>query len=292
MDLCLLTVRVAQDDGTFVMYYTADVKGHPRFHCVGTATSTSILGPYTPQSSAFACPIGKELGGDSDANQGGAIDPDGFFDKDSNKRYVAYKVDGNSIGHGGTCGNWPLNGDPVIPTPIMLQEVNATDGITKIGPPVQILDRDDQDGPLIEAPSMYKANGVYFLFFSSNCFAGPLYDTNYATSTSILGPYEKSARPLFITGDGQHLLAPGGTDIAADGSFLVFHGSMKNQYTNDGNGKWMGDFNNRGKTTRDGGKDDPPENIEPDTPTSGHRPGLIRSMYTAKPSWDGHTVHI
>lgn len=289
------------------MYYTAEVRDHPHWHCVGIATASSVLGPYTPQPSYFSCPIGKALGGDTAKNEGGAIDPDGFFDKDSNKRYVVYKVDGNGMGHGGNCGNWPLNGEPVIPTPIMLQEVDVKDGITKIGSPVQILDRDEHDGPLIEAPSLYKANGVYFLFFSSNCFAGPLYDTSYATSRLISGPYVKTGRPLFVTGDGPHLMAPGGPDISADGETLVFHGSMKNQYTNNGNGVWEGDLNHRrrrGKPEPDpdtdsgvvngkpSNRDGDPENSDPDKPKSPKRPGLIRSMYVAKPKFDGETVHV
>lgn len=36
-------------------------------------------------------------------SQGGAIDASGY--DDNGQRYVVYKVDGNSIGHGGACGN-------------------------------------------------------------------------------------------------------------------------------------------------------------------------------------------
>lgn len=290
------------------MYYTGEVNGRPRFHCVGAATASSVIGPYTPQPFYFSCPIGKALGGDTDENQGGSIDPDGFFDKDCNKRYVVYKVDGNGIGHGGTCNNWPLYGKPIIATPIMLQEVDVKDGTTKIGRPVPILDRDKLDGPLIESPSLYKANGVYFLFFSSNCFAGPSYDTSYATSTSILGPYIKTGQPLLVTGDGPHLLAPGGPDVSANGKTLVFHGSMKNEYPNYSHGESEGDLSHRkrqrGKSKiilgnnlntiernsldRDGELD----NANPDDPKSPKRVGLIRSMYVAKLRWEGNKVYV
>ena len=108
----------------------------------------------------------------------------------------------------------------------MLQEVGA-DGVTKVGAAVQILDRDDSDGPLIEAPSLHRSNeGIYFLFFSSNCFTTPRYDTSYATATSVNGPYTKAGRPLLITGDGPDLVGPGGLDIITDGSMVVFHGHM------------------------------------------------------------------
>ena len=194
------------------MYYADEILGNPAHHCLGVATSKNVLGPYDPVDTPFACPI----------DQGGAIDADGFQDVDG-KRYVVYKVDGNSIGHGGECMNAVA---PIVPTPIMLQAV-AADGITPIGGPSEVLDRDDFDGPLIEAPSLHRtAEGIYFLFFSSNCFSGPLYDTSYATSRSIYGPYTKSDLPLFITGDGPDMRGPGGSDIVKDGSRLVLHGHI------------------------------------------------------------------
>jgi len=194
------------------MYYADEIAGNPAHHCVGVATSENILGPYTPHDTPLACPI----------DQGGAIDADGFQDADG-KRYVVYKVDGNSIGHGGECVNSVA---PIVPTPILLQAV-AADGITPIDDPVEVLNRDAYDGPVIEAPSLYRTSeGIYFLFFSSNCFSGPLYGTSYATATSIYGPYTKSERPLFITGDGPDMCGPGGLDIVKDGSRVVLHGHL------------------------------------------------------------------
>lgn len=181
---------------------------------MGAATSKNVVGPYVPLDHPLACPDVNTLGG--------AIDPDGFHDLSTNKRYVTYKVDGNSIGHGGVCGN---SIEPVVPTPIMLQEVGR-DGISLIGGAVQILDRDDIDGPLIEAPSLHRSSeGIYFLFFSSNCFTTPKYDVSYATATNIYGPYTKSSRPLLVTSDAD-LTGPGGLDIIKDGDLIVFHGHM------------------------------------------------------------------
>jgi len=93
-----------------------------------------------------------------------------------------------------------------------------------------ILDRDDTDGPLIEAPSLIRTQeGVYVLFFSSNCYSGPYYDTSYATSTTgVHGPYHKSTKPLLITGgDGRGLQSPGGTTVAPDGKSFVFYNDQK-----------------------------------------------------------------
>jgi beta-xylosidase len=91
---------------TYVLYYAATDARQTVQHCVGAATADNILGPYTDQASPIACPL----------SQGGAIDPSGFTDADGTY-YVVYKIDGNSIGHGGSCGNTV---DPIVPTPHML----------------------------------------------------------------------------------------------------------------------------------------------------------------------------
>lgn len=76
------------------MYYSASTTEDASKHCVGAATSTNILGPYTPvDDDALFC----------DLTVGGAIDAAGF--NDNGQRYVVYKVDGNSLGNGGACMN-------------------------------------------------------------------------------------------------------------------------------------------------------------------------------------------
>jgi beta-xylosidase len=83
--------------------------------------SDTILGPYTSAETTIAYPLDK----------GGAIDPSGFTDTDGKKHYVMYKVDGNSLGDGGMCGN----NDHSHSTPLMLQPLKD-DGISPIGDPV------------------------------------------------------------------------------------------------------------------------------------------------------------
>lgn len=85
-----------QPDGSFIMYFSATTTADTSKHCVGAAKASSVTGPYTPTSdSALICPLA----------QGGAIDAATYKDPTGGQRYVAYKVDGNSIGHGGACGN-------------------------------------------------------------------------------------------------------------------------------------------------------------------------------------------
>lgn len=199
----------ALPSGAFVLYFSARVAGHPH-HCVGAATSRAVLGPYTPLPTPLACPL----------RAGGAIDASAFLDPADGARYLLYKVDGNSIGHGGLCGNTAA---PVVPTPIMLQRV-APDGTTVAGgAAVRIFDREKQDGPLVEAPSLMRAaDGMYVLFFSSSCFSSAGYNVDYAVADSVAGPYVRAARPLIVSGMGG-LMAPGGATVAVDGRHLVFH---------------------------------------------------------------------
>lgn len=190
------------------MYFAATTSQDTSKHCVGTATSSTVEGPYTASNTIFACPLA----------QGGAIDPSGFTDSDGTL-YVTYKIDGNSLGGGGTCGN----GDGSHSTPLMLQPVGA-DGVTPSGPAVQILDRDTADGPLVEAPYLILVNGTYVLFFSSNCYSGPLYDISYATASAVRGPYTKASTPLLQSGDdGGALYSPGGASVDPAGTRMVFH---------------------------------------------------------------------
>ncbi|KAK3994723.1 glycosyl hydrolase [Cladorrhinum sp. PSN332] len=214
------------------MYYSAQLPGNSSaFHCIGAAVSTaSILGPYKPLPSPLACPL----------SRGGAIDPSGFLDPVTGRRYLVYKVDGNSLGNGGSCGNTI---PPLKSTPIMLQRVSETDGVTLVGEPVQILDRDERDGPLVEAPDLWydQKSGRHVLFYSNHCWSEEGYSVNYAVSDSgVAGNYVKmngtgdtGERALVMTegrGDGFNLSAPGGAAgyVDAEGkSGIVFHANCK-----------------------------------------------------------------
>jgi len=152
-------------------------------------------------------------------SEGGAIDAQAFKDING-QRYIAYKIDGNSIGNGGDCYNMV---EPIIPTPIMLQKI-ASDGTTFQGPPVKILDNlGISDAGIVEAPSITRsAEGVYFLFFSNGCYTFPSYTVSYATSKRIGGPYVRNHVPLLKTGD-YHLLGPGSASVSVDGVHMLFH---------------------------------------------------------------------
>ncbi|GAB7353435.1 hypothetical protein MBLNU459_g3903t1 [Dothideomycetes sp. NU459] len=200
---------IMNDLGQYVLHYSARRLNGNGKHCIGAAVSITAVGPYVPETDPLACPL----------DQGGAIDSSAFRDVDGTF-YVVYKVDGNSIGHGGSCGNMV---EPIVPTPILIQQL-AADALTPVGSPVQILDRNSNDGPLVEAPSLTRSSdGSYVLFFSSNCYASKWYDVTYAFADNVLGPYVK-AGPMAVTGrPDAALYSPGGADVDADAQHAVFH---------------------------------------------------------------------
>ncbi|KAL2130888.1 hypothetical protein VTI74DRAFT_5818 [Chaetomium olivicolor] len=224
---------VRLNDTAWVLYYAGQMGGNnSAFHCIGAATADSVLGPYTPLPEPLACPL----------DRGGAIDPAGFLDPATGRRWVVYKVDGNSMGSGGECGNGV---EPGRATPILLQEVDDQDGVTLVGEPLEILDREAAvDGPLVEAPELFFARpesqpdgrGRYVLFYSNHCWDDPGYSVNYAVGEvggGVAGPYRRSgSNPLVGTGDAFNITAPGGAAVVASqpgnggggGGWMVFHG--------------------------------------------------------------------
>lgn len=107
-------------DNSWAMYYSAPSReDHPEGQgkrCVGVAMATSVRGPFTGLPDPLGCwPA-----------QGGSIDAAGFYDPNTNTRWVTYKIDGNAVGpSGGACGNEPTNGQQPASTFIMLQQVSS-----------------------------------------------------------------------------------------------------------------------------------------------------------------------
>lgn len=195
-------------DKSYIMYFSGELPGGG--HCIGAARSETDVGPYEMDPEPLVCP----------SDEGGAIDPAGFLDKKTGKRYIMYKVDGNALGGGAA-------------TPIRLQQVDAADGSTLIGDAITIMDRIvSEDGPLVEAPSLVSTpGGAYMLFFSSHMYTDSKYDVKYAVAESIEGPYVRGPGPLLQT-PWLGLTGPGGGTSPEDGGVMAFHG-----WCGDGKGR-------------------------------------------------------
>ena len=217
----------------FLLYYSAVSSANPNRHCIGVASFASSpsspipSGPFQPTSpNPLICPL----------NQGGAIDAAIFTDTSDSTTppsnsplYLLYKIDGNTLGHGGICGNTV---PPLASTPIMLQALDPS-GLNVSGSPITLSDREPSDGPLIEAPTLVKSDqGVYFLFFSSGCTRSDSYDVKYATAEKIDGPYTRAAAPLLKSGDYGGLVAPGSVSVVRSGSgwVMAFAARVQSQF--------------------------------------------------------------
>jgi hypothetical protein len=195
-------------DGGYALYYSARDTAAPR-QCIGVARSDSPDGPFVPVGTdPLVCPDGAR--GTTDL--GGAIDASTYAE--GGRLYLLWKADGNCC--------------PGLTAIVHLQPLSA-DGMTLTGPPTELIRRDQPfEGTVVEAPTLFRHDGTYTLFYSANDFFGGGYRTAYATSTSLLGPYTK-ARTELMTSDRFRgdVAGPGGQDVvtAPDGATsIVFHG--------------------------------------------------------------------
>jgi arabinan endo-1,5-alpha-L-arabinosidase len=197
-------VTTSADGQTYLMYYTTRFRiENGGTQCIGVATSDMPEGPFQPAGDEpLIC----------QPDRGGSIDPSTFVD-DDDTHYILWKNDGNSLG--GITWLW-------------LQEI-SDDGLTLVGEPMELIKADQGwEGVLVEAPTLWKYDGKYYLFYSANLYDSPRYAIGYAVADDISGPYVKpDEQPLLasIIRPGG-LIGPGGQDIVLDdngASWLFYH---------------------------------------------------------------------
>jgi beta-xylosidase len=195
---------IAEVDDAFILYYTAPALKAAKFQgeapqCIGRATSARPEGPFRDTSSApLVCQ--PELGF--------TIDPAYFEDADGN-RYLLWR--------GGCCG---------LASRIYIQKL-TDDGLGVTGEIVDTGIRNDRpwEGGTAEAPTLLFRDGTYYLLYSGNNPFGYDYGVGYATSDSVLGPYEKAEEnPILVT--KAKVVGPGHQSIIEDKDgdlWLTYH---------------------------------------------------------------------
>jgi beta-xylosidase len=195
-------VRALQNNTRFVLHFTARDRKSAR-QCIGVASSDRPEGPFVSTDTA---PLIAQIG------EGGSIDPFTFLDDDG-QLYLLWKNDGNAC----RCTTW-----------IYLQKLSS-DGLRLIGPPRRILSPDlAWEGDLVEAPSLCRQYGKYYLFYSGNCYANHSYAIGCAVADSLDGSFKKLSRdPLMCTQQsGNAACGPGGQVLvrtAAGETWMVYH---------------------------------------------------------------------
>ncbi|CAJ1375812.1 unnamed protein product [Effrenium voratum] len=113
-----------------------------------------------------------------------AIDASYFFDEDSGKQYVLWKIDGNAH---------------KVQSVIKMRELEDETGASELE-----LVRNDQkwEGAVVEGPWLVKRGGFYYLFYSGECYANHRYCVAVARAEQVCGPYVKSGAPVLSSSRG------------------------------------------------------------------------------------------
>lgn len=195
----------------YLMYFTARYAiGSDGAQCIGVAIAGQPEGPFRSRAEK---PLICQLG------QGGSIDAASFVDDDG-ARYLLWKNDGNAGGG----QSW-----------LYIQRV-SDNGLSLLGEPTRLITADQAwEGILVEAPTLWKQAGKYYLFYSANDYTSPRYAIGYAVATNVLGPYEKPAQALLSTNLSAGVVGPGGQDIIQapdDRTWILFHSWTSGGYRN------------------------------------------------------------
>ena len=168
--------EVVETSAGFVLHYTArDVQAGRQ--CLAVAVSAAPEGPYVDSS---AGPLTCQY------DLGGSIDSSPFEDADG-QRYLLWKSDGNCCG---------------IPVRFFIADLSS-DGL-KLESKASVIEGlvvdKGWERTLIEAPTLYLRDGVYFMFYSANDYNSRNYAMGYATATAVAGPYADAVEnPILST---------------------------------------------------------------------------------------------
>ena len=199
--------------GRFALYYTAvhhrkepHAGGEYGLHCIDVAFSSTPEGPYEPRQSNEPLLCQRE--------EGGAIDPSPFRDKNSDL-YLLWKNDGNAKGQTTHLyiNRLSDNGESLVGTTksILTNTDLATAGINT---------------HVIEAPFLHFNDGHYFLFFSYGNFADKSYSIGYTVSTSLNDGFSEAGRIKSMAETQGDMVAPGGQSLVSGPdckTWMVYH---------------------------------------------------------------------
>jgi hypothetical protein len=180
-------------NGAYVVYYTVRDRLSGK-QCISRGVALSPAGPFIDDSDGpLTCQ--PELGG--------SIDPSPFIDGDG-RAYLLWKAESQAI--------WS-------------QELTA-DGLALTGEPHTLIsaDRSFERG-VVEAPSLFREGGTYFLVYAAADWNSRRYTTAYATCAGPAGPCSKPANGRILS-SGSHLAGPGGVEVFRDGDgalWVAFH---------------------------------------------------------------------
>lgn len=193
------------------MYYSASIQGEGGTtpHCVGYATSSSPLGPFTPSDDVLVCPTPLTKGS-------GVIDAS--YVQTGGLNYLVYKYgSATDATHSSQIRLVQLDetGTKVVKGPVTLYHSTAADFDTE-GPAIT---KGPHDG------------SSFFLFYVVGYYALPNYAIHYVTSDDIWGPYSsQESVPMqrgTVGSDGVYVLSPGAPKFV-DATHMMFMATVPN----------------------------------------------------------------
>jgi len=182
--------EVIETDAGFVMHYTGRLVQEGR-QCLAVAVAEAPEGPFVDDSrEPLLCQL----------DLGGSIDSTPFRDEDG-RLWLVWKNDGNCCG---------------LRTRFYLQEMTP-DGTGLVGEPTDLGVQNDQpwERHVIEAPTLLRYDGTYYLFYSANDYNSRNYAVGYATSEVLEGPYVDAEENPILASAGS-AAGPGHQSIVAD----------------------------------------------------------------------------
>jgi beta-xylosidase len=182
--------EVVRTSAGFVMHYTArDVQAGRQ--CLAVAVADAPEGPFVDESrEPLACQV----------DLGGSIDSTPFTDDDGS-RWLAWKNDGNCCGQR---------------TRFFIQRLDEA-GTTLRGRVRDLGVENDEpwERHVIEAPTLLRRDGTYYLFYSANDYGSRDYAVGYATSERLTGPYADAEENPILASAGE-AAGPGHQSIVVD----------------------------------------------------------------------------
>jgi len=185
-------------DGHYVLYYTArEASSH--LQCISRAVASSPAGPFLDDSTApLVC----------QHEYGGSIDPSPFVDADGRLSLL-----------------WKSEGGGRAPT--IWSQALAPDGRSLAFVPARPLITVDRafEHSVVEAPTLLREGGRYFLLYAGGDWSSRSYSAAYAVCAGPAGPCTKPADGRVLR-SGHKLAGPGGVEVfrdAAGAPWVAFH---------------------------------------------------------------------
>ena len=176
-------------------------------HCLGAAVADRPEGPFRGIDAPLVCAEFAH----------GTIDAHAFRDPEGGL-YLYYKEDSNCCSPGSA---------------IWVQGLSP-DGLAALGPPVRLVASNDSPGReddwewrVVEAPTMHRRGGRYFLFYTGNFFGNRNYSVAYLRCASPRGPCDDPGEnPILWSHAETSLIGPGHQALIERGgrSYVFFHG--------------------------------------------------------------------